>query len=256
MCEERRDTVFEWLTEGGTKPDLTVPTEDNKHIFDDQPGGTSLEELTKEHLKVVQGRVPLPSSKARRGISHAPVTSSRASSGPRTEIPLLPPRGVDAASQMVLPRRNGWSGPPGGRAFLDYEPSMSSDQALGWFEQTNPELQELTHTSLLAPDSRRATHLPTPPHHATNSGQWTSHSQHTQPRTPTHSPTPTQSCQQTTNTHANQTTGNRKRKTGQTKHKQNDTTQHRVLKTGQHYPPRVKKEMRIDRALEGRGRTW
>ena len=151
---------------------------------------------------------------------------------------------------------NWWSGPPGGRAFLDYEPSMSSDQALGWFEQTNPELQELTHTSLLAPDSRRATHLPTPPHHATNSGQWTSHSQHTQPRTPTHSPTPTQSCQQTTNTHANQTTGNRKRKTGQTKHKQNDTTQHRVLKTGQHYPPRVKKEMRIDRALEGLGRTW
>ena len=58
---------------------------------------------------------------------------------------------------------NGWSGPPGGRAFLDYEPSMSSDQALGWFEQTNPELQELTHTSLLAPDSRRATHLPTRP---------------------------------------------------------------------------------------------
>jgi hypothetical protein len=112
MCEERRDTVFDWLTEGGTKPDLTVPTEDNKHIFDDQPGGTSLEELTKEHLKVVQGRVPLPSSKARRGISHAPVTSSRASSGPRTEIPLLPPRGVDAASQMVLPRREWVVGTP------------------------------------------------------------------------------------------------------------------------------------------------
>ena len=37
MCEERRDTVFgttvdDWLTEGGTKADLTVPTEDNKHI--------------------------------------------------------------------------------------------------------------------------------------------------------------------------------------------------------------------------------
>ena len=85
---------------------------------------------------------------------------------------------------------NGWSGPPGGRAFLDYEPSMSSDQALGWFEQTNPELQELTHTSLLAPDSRRATHLPTPPHHATNSRYptRTNTPNHAYPRTVQHQP--------------------------------------------------------------------
>jgi hypothetical protein len=201
MCEERRDTVFDWLTEGVTKADLTVPTEDNKHIVDDQPG-TSLEELTKEHLKVVQGRVPLP-RRARPGggyrtrLSHpvGPVP------GPGQRFLCCHLEGWMLQVKWSSLDGNGWSGPPGGRAFLDYEPSMSSDQALGWFEQTNPELQELTHTSLLAPDSRRATHLPTPPHHATHSGQWTSHSQHTQPRTPTHSPTPTQSCQQTTNTH-------------------------------------------------------
>ena len=39
MSEERRDTVFgttvdNWLAEGGTKVDLTGPTEDNKQIFE------------------------------------------------------------------------------------------------------------------------------------------------------------------------------------------------------------------------------
>ena len=74
-----------------------------------------------------------------------------------------------------------------------------------WVGSNRP-TQELTHTELLALDSRRATHLPTPP--------------------PTHSPTPTQSCQQTTKTHTQikqQATAKR-----QDKQNTNKTTQHNI----------------------------
>ena len=92
--------------------------------------------------------------------------------------------GVDASSQMVLPRRESGIG-TSRRTCLPRLRAIQCHRTRLWVASNR-----LTLTELLAPDSRRATHLPTPPHHATNSRYptCTNTPNHAYPRTVQHQP--------------------------------------------------------------------